>query len=65
MKLDRTVPNYKEVHKILKWTNRSNLSIKKSHVISHLNSFPIMEFNYDYSQLNSYFQEYEKNISGI
>lgn len=28
MKLDRTAPNYKEEHKILKWTYRSNLSIK-------------------------------------
>lgn len=46
MKLDRTVPNYKKTHKILKWTYRSNLSVKKN-AISHLNSIPIMELNYD------------------
>lgn len=64
MKLDRTVPNYKETHKILTWTYRSNLGIKKN-VISPLNSFPIMEFNYDYTHLKLFFQEFKKNMSGI
>lgn len=40
MKLDRTVLNYKEAQKILKWAYRSNLSIKKKNAISRLNSFP-------------------------
>lgn len=38
---------------------------KATQVIRHLNSSPIMEFNYDYAQLKVYVQEYEKNMSGI
>lgn len=44
---------------------RDRISVCKKPVISHLNSFPIMEFNYDYSQRELRFQEFEKNISGI
>lgn len=60
MKLDRTVPNYKEAQKIPKWTYRSNLRIKKKNAISHLNSFPVMEFNYDYTHVKLYCQEFKK-----
>jgi hypothetical protein len=65
MKPDRIAPNYKEAHKIPKWTYRSNLSLKKNNAISHLNSFPVMEFNYDYTYLKLHFQEFKENLSGI
>lgn len=37
----------------------------RNHVSPHLHSCPVMEFNYDYTQLKPYFQEFEKNVSGI
>lgn len=39
--------------------------VLKKNAISHLNSFPIMEFNYDDRLFQLCFQEFKKNISGI
>lgn len=62
MKLDRTI------RKHIRYLNGhiDQISVlKKIYAISHLNSFPIMEFNYDYRLLKLYFQVVKKNISGI